>query len=133
MPFSGDSVGDLADATPIEVTPNFTAKKPYKPARVEATRNGSSVHVKVYPILKSHNGAGSLSESSYSDVYPFSFDGIIQYNIDGGDWVNIGNTSEFDITNSSSFTLNVEQIQYNYESEVLSVSVGTDDGTYIGR
>lgn len=133
VPVSGGSVGDLAAATAITVTPSFTAKHPYMPARIEATRSGSTVSVKIYPVLKSNDGAGKLAENAYSDVSPFSFDGILQYQIDTGSWVSIGNTYEFSITNSAAFTLNAEQILYSFESSVISVSVGTADGLYIGR
>lgn len=133
VPFSDTDAEDVANATAITVTPTFTAKQPYKPARVEATRVGSDIHIKVYPILKMFDGAGRLAEDAYSDVYPFSYSGSIRYQIGTGAFINVGNVSEFDISNANAIIVNINQVQYSYISDVISVSVGTADGIYIGR
>jgi len=134
VPISGDTIGDIASATAIHITPQFKAKSPYKPARIEATRSGANVHVKVYPVLKLFDGAGKLSETAYNDVYPFNYYGQIRYSTDSGTtWTNVGNISEFDINNANQFTLEVEQIQFNFISSPISVVVDTADGLYIGR
>lgn len=134
VPIFQSTVGDLASATAIHITPQFRAKTPYKPARIEAARSGANVHIKIYPILKMFDGAGKLAENSYNDVYPFNYYGNIRYSVDGGaTWVDMGNVSEFDLNNANQFTLNVEQMQFNFISSPISVLVNTDDGTYVGR
>jgi len=133
VPVFADRIGSLEDATAIEITPTLKARKPLKPERIKAVRNGSIVKVDVFPITKVYlTGAGKMSADSYTDTYPFEYEGQIVVSIDGGDET-LYNTCHFTVDNPNSFTLSVRAKWNGYYSDSLSLTVGTTDGEYVAN
>ncbi len=133
VPVFADRIGSLEDATAIEINPTLKARKPLKPERIKAVRSGSIVKVDVFPITKVYlTGTGKVSPDSYTDTYPFEYEGQIAVSINSGDET-LYDTCHFTIDNSNSFTLSVRAKWNGYYSDSLSLTVGTADGEYIAN
>jgi len=131
VPVFAGKLGNLEDATAIQVTPSLKAMKPLKPQRIVAARTGSTVKVDIYPITKVYQtGAGKLSADSYTDTYPFEYEGTAIVRIDTNEPFEV-NTMHFTIDNANSFTLYVKLKWNGFLSDEVSLYVGASDGEYI--
>lgn len=129
--FMDKTISDLSQLTTYSVTTQFLVNKP-DIGRIVAVRNGSTVQVTVFPIIKTNlQGAGYYPENMITDQYPFPLDGEILYRIGtSGDFTSTA-SHEFTITNSSSFTLQVRTKNKNFLSDIVSLNIGSSDGEYV--
>lgn len=131
VPLFLDKQGDIAQASAIILNPTFKAKKPLPPQRIIAIRTGSNINVLIFPISKIKNSsAGFSSADSYTDTYPFEYEGtfVVQINNDPPQEYS---TCYFTITNTNSFTLKVQTKWNGYLSQQVNLNIGTADGEYI--
>jgi len=123
VPFGATGTGSLADAIPIEVNPELKAKKPWAPEKVKAQRTGyDQVQVDVFVRSKLYPGAGKQAPDSYTDKYPFDYEGEVVAQIN--DEEPFVTTPNFTITGRpEAFTLTVRTRWNNYLSDPVSVDV----------
>lgn len=129
--FADRTISDLSLLPTYSVTTQFLVNKP-DIGRVVAVRNGSTVNVTVFPILKTQpQGAGYYPENIITDKYPFPLDGEILYRIGtSGNFISTS-SAEFTITNPSSFTLQIRTKNKNFLSDIVTLNIGSSDGEYI--
>lgn len=120
---------DIADATTVSFTPDYT---PDKPARLKATRSGSDIILEVWPNANKNFGYGIGDPGVVTDTipHPFKFEGTILYTI-GSNPEFASLTSTYSFTDAAEVTISVRQQAYGFYSESLTLVVGTDDGEYI--
>ncbi|MEM1687092.1 MAG: phage tail protein [Zestosphaera sp.] len=129
--FRDRTIPDLSKLTTFRVTTQFLVNKP-DIGRVVAVRNGSTVTITVFPIVKTHlQGAGYYPENMITDRHPFPLDGEILYRIGTSGNFTSTTSQTFTITNSSSFTLQVRTKNKNFLSDIVSLYVGSADGEYV--
>ena len=132
VPICGTLTGDIATAQTITITPTLKSLKPLPPVRVVATRTSDTeVKVDVFVITKIKNdGAGKYSADDYTDICPFDYEGSLVVQIDNNDPYEI-DTTNFKIEKSGSFTLYIKTKWNGFESDSVSLNIGTDIGEYL--
>lgn len=125
-------IEDLATVSPIEVTCTNKASKPWRPGAIYAERTGTAVQVTVYPADYTGNGAGIVASTEALEATELYWEGVIQYNINGGAWVSlsVGDTIPIELSISGSFTFNAKHVIKGYSSDVVSLVIGGTDGEY---
>ena len=118
VPISALGEGSIADATPIEVNPTLKARKPVLPTKVDAKRvSVNEVKVDVFVRTKLYEtGAGKSAPSSYTDTYPFEYEGQVIAEID--DERLVFDTPNFSIYgHTEQFNLTIKTKWNGYETD----------------
>jgi len=125
VPVFADRIGSLEDATAIEINPTLKARKPLKPERVTATRiSDTDTKIDVFVKTKVYlTGAGKVSADSYTDTYPFEYEGQIVAQISGEEEV-VYDKPNFVISNRpEKYNLTVKAKWNGYISDGITITV----------
>lgn len=120
----------LDDDTAINIDYEF---KPEKISRLCCTRSGSDVSVEIVPNTQSvEYGYGIGDPDDVIDPeHPMPINGQILVSKDSGTYT-VQTSTLYNISDANAFTLAVKHRFNGKESDIVSVSVGTDDGIYLG-
>ena len=125
VPVFADRIGRLEDATAIEINPTLKARKPLKPERVTATRiSDTDARIDVFVKTKVYlTGAGKVSADSYTDTYPFEYEGQIVAKINDEEEVTYDKPNFVISDRSESYNLTVKAKWNGYISEGITITV----------
>ena len=126
----GGGFVDIGDATAINVTGTGKAAKPYPPGSIKATRAGL-IYLEWLPVNRIADGAGTQTPDSNLDstnLYEGDFYLDVSY---GSDSQFVSGTS-LTISHGGAFTVTIKNRVNNVLSDGATISIGSDDGVYIG-
>ncbi len=131
LPHIQSEILDTSLANVLSITFENKAATPWAVTRIEGVRSGGEVIITWWPAIKDGIGAGDL-DASQIDSSLFEYEGFFQYSNNGGDYIDIDDTS-ITLTQSGQFTFSVRAVEGGFTSDVVTVTVGADDGIYISN
>lgn len=129
LPIFQSTVFPPDTVTAVEVNTTNKAKQPRNPARLEATRTGSTVNIQIYPNSPDIDGNGQgIPANSAPGIapYPFTGDFIFEYN----STQEIINSDQHVVTLAGDFDLTVKSRRFGLESTGLTLAIGSVNDKY---
>ncbi len=107
----------------ITFTPSLRAQKPLDIQAIYWQRSGTTVYIDIFPITKIYNtGAGKQNADSYTDVYPFEYEGQVIYKIDDGP-EQVSSSCHITINNANAFTFTARLRWNGHLSAPYSINI----------
>jgi len=125
---------DPAQAVAVHVVSENRAMIPWAPARIKAVRTGPDTVVTWWPVNQDHNGAGAKAPGQLTDQEPMLFDGDFQIKTShhGNPHGKVAPGTTETITATGQYELSVQSRRTGFVSPWSTITVGAQDGTYIG-